>query len=90
MLQTYKATLRGDRLEWNDAAPQALSDDQPIAVHVTILDESQAASPRRTSGQQMAMILEQLAQHPTLASINDPIAWQLEQRGERALPGRED
>lgn len=36
------------------------------------------------------MILEQLAQYPTLASINDPIAWQLEQRGERALPGRED
>lgn len=37
MLQTYKTTLRGDRLEWNDATLQALSDDQPIAVHVTIL-----------------------------------------------------
>lgn len=90
MLQTYKATLRGNRLEWNDSAPQAVADDQPVAVYVTILDEPHAFSSKRLSGQQMAAILEQLAQHPTLASISDPIAWQREQRGERTLAGREE
>ena len=88
MLQTYKATLRGNRLEWNEAAPQTLSDDQPVAVHVTILDQERATL-ERTSGQQMAAILEQLANKPTLASISDPVAWQREQRSERTLPGRE-
>jgi hypothetical protein len=89
MLQTYKATLRGNRLEWNDGVPQALADDQPVAVHVTILDEVPRASAPQLSGQTMAAILAQLAQHPTFASIPDPIAWQREQRGERSLPGRE-
>ena len=89
MLQTYKAILRGNRLEWDDAVPQTLSDEQPIAVHVTILDQEQALPPH-TIGQQMAAILEQLATRPTLAAISNPVAWQREQRGERILPGRED
>ncbi len=89
MLQTYKATLRGNRLEWNDAAPQAISEDHPVAVYVTILDEAPASPAQQASGQQMAAILTQLAQHPTLASVSDPLAWQREQRGERTLPGRE-
>lgn len=89
MLQTYKATLRGNRLEWNDVAPQELSNEQPIAVHVTILDQGQAF-PSHTTGQQMAAILEQLASGHMLSSISDPVAWQREQRGERTLPGRED
>ena len=66
-----------------------LSDDQPLAVHVTILDEHQTSTPH-TSGQRMAAILEQLAYQPTLASISNPIAWQQEQRGERTLPGRDE
>lgn len=89
MLQTYKATLRGNRLEWDDAAPQMHADDQPVAVYVTILDEPQPVPAPHTSGQHMAAILEQLAQQPTLASISDPVAWQREQRDDRPLPGRE-
>ena len=90
MLQTYKATLRGNKLEWSDAAPQVISGDQPVAVHVTILDETQEPSTQPTSGQQMAAILEQLARRPTLSSIDDPVMWQREQRRERTLPSRED
>ena len=89
MPHTYKATLRGNRLEWEGAVPQALSADQPIAVHVTIFDDSQVVTPH-TSGQHMAAILEQLTHQPTLTSISDPVAWQREQRAERSLPGRED
>lgn len=89
MPPTYKATLRGNRLEWNEAVPQALADDQPIAVQVTILDEIHAPVTPPTAGQVMAAILEQLAQQPTLASMSDPVAWQRAQRRERPLPGRE-
>ncbi len=89
MLQTYKAILRGNQLEWNDAAPQSLTDDQPVVVYVTILDQAQPEKTPLTSGQQTASILEELAQQPTLASISDPVAWQNEQRGDRPLPGRD-
>ncbi len=67
MLQTYKAILRGNHLEWNDAGPQSLTDDHPVAVYVTILDQAQAEKAPLTSGQQMASILEELAHQPTLA-----------------------
>jgi hypothetical protein len=74
MLQTYKATLRGNRLEWSDTVPQAIAEDQSVAVHVTILDEIEVSSGQQTSGQQMAAILEQLAHHPTRTAISDPVA----------------
>ena len=75
MLQTYKATLRGDRLEWSDAAPHAVANDQPVAVHVTILDEVQPPTTHQTSGQKMAAILEQLACRAALPATNsvDPL-----------------
>ena len=84
MLQTYKATLRGNHLEWNGTAPQSLSDDQPVAVHVTILDQEPIASAP-TSGQEMAAILDQLSRRPAFSSISDPVAWQREQRSERTF-----
>ena len=35
-------------------------------------------------------ILKQLAQNNACANIEDPIAWQTEQRTDRPLPGRDD
>ena len=35
-------------------------------------------------------ILKQLAQNNACANIEDPIAWQIEQRVDRPLPGRDD
>jgi hypothetical protein len=37
----------------------------------------------------MAAVLEELAQLPERATITDPVAWQIEQRRDRALPGRD-
>lgn len=89
MLRTYKAILRGNRLEWDEAAPETGSADQPIAVHVTILDSLDASLAALTTGQQMAAVLEQLARETTRTVINDPVAWQREQRRDRDLPDRE-
>lgn len=90
MLQTYKAILHGDRLEWRDGPPDTLLEDRPVAVHVTILDDTAPVSTSPNSGQQLAAVLEQLAQIHALADIADPIAWERDVRSDRALPDHEN
>ena len=85
---TYKAILRNDRLEWRGPMPSQIGPDQPVAVHVTILEES-VLEPGRERGLEMATALEQLAAMDALADITDPVAWEREMRQDRILPGRE-
>ena len=40
-------------------------------------------------GKAAAAVLEALAQLPERTSIAAPVAWHIEQRGDRALPGRD-
>jgi len=75
MLHTYKATLHGDRLEWSDAPPDELAQNQPVAVYVTILEAPKNPAERAQTGQQMAAILEQLANMNAFAEIADPAAF---------------
>jgi hypothetical protein len=89
VLRTYKAILRGNRLEWNDTPPAALASEHPIAVHVTILDEGEPAMMNGQPGLQMAALLEQLADIHALAKITDPAAWEREIRQDRTLPDRD-
>jgi hypothetical protein len=90
MLQTYKAILRGNRLEWSDAPPATVTTDRPIAVHVTILDSAPATEQTPLPGQHMAAILEQLAQQHTLDATEDAAEWERNIRIDRELPGREN
>jgi hypothetical protein len=84
MLRTYKAVLRGNRVEWIDAPP---APTRPTPVHITLLEES--AEPTRPRGREMARALEALAQGGGLCGIPDPVSWQRDQRQERSLPSRE-
>jgi hypothetical protein len=88
MLTTYKAILRGDRLEWSDEVPVSAANDTPITVHVTILDDTNMLAQKRLRGQHMADILAQLASKRTLNSINDPATWERDVRSDRSLPDR--
>lgn len=85
MLRTYKAVLRGDRVEWIDSPPAPA---RPTPVHITLLEDEPAELAVR--GREMAAALEVLAQSGGLAGIGDPVSWQREVRQERILPGRED
>ena len=38
-LTTYRAILRGNRLEWSGNERQHPPPDRPVAVYVTVLDE---------------------------------------------------
>ena len=85
-MRTYKALLRGDRLEWLGETPEPQT-DAPLSVHVTVLEpEPPVEMPAR--GHAMAAVLEQLATRRTFAAITDPVRWQRELRQERILPGR--
>lgn len=85
MLRTYKAVLRGDRIEWIDTAPATA---HATPVHITLLEES-APAPQRERGRVMAEALAALAGSGAFADLSDPVAWQRELRRDRTLPGRE-
>jgi hypothetical protein len=84
MAKTYKAILRGDRIEWLDVSPARA---QSTAVEITVLEEGAEVSQRR--GHEMAQALEALAKTGGLSDISDPVEWQRELRRDRSLPGRE-
>jgi hypothetical protein len=86
MLPTYKATLRGDRLEWEEDVPDQVRRLEEVTVYVTILD--QAGENDEIRGQRMAEALARLAEHGGVASIDDPVQWQREQREDREIPGQ--
>jgi hypothetical protein len=86
-MRTYRALLRGDRLEWLGEAPESQT-DAPLCVHVTIV-EPEPVREEHTRGPAMAALLEKLAERGAFSAVTDPVSWQRELRQERALPGRE-
>ncbi|BBD68232.1 hypothetical protein NIES4072_44560 [Nostoc commune NIES-4072] len=84
MLKTFRAWLKGSRLEWIDDVPTL--GEQQIPVHVTLL-ENESVIDKQTRGQRMAEILEKLAGSQAFTDV-DPVIWQQETRQDRSLPGR--
>ena len=79
MSNSYRAILKGDRLQWVNGAPPG---DRPLDVAVTVL-----TAAREPSNQIMADALEELAARRTFASGVDPARWQREARQDRNLRG---
>ena len=50
MLQTYKATLNGNKIEWNGEVPEEVKNSEAVSVIVTILDEEPDAKNLRPFG----------------------------------------
>ena len=87
---TYRAVLKGNRLEWPGEVPPEIDTDRAVPVDVTILrDERFSASRDAHAGERMAAALEKLAASQSVAGIEDPVAWQREVRRGRPLPGRD-
>jgi heat shock protein HspQ len=104
MLPTFEAKLKGNQLEWIDEIPEQTKNHQSISVYVTFREEEPAKESdtlqkqrivtetedeRRQRGQQMAKILQKIADTGG-TNIDDPVAWQRETRRDRPLPGREE
>jgi hypothetical protein len=50
MLETYKAILHGDKIEWETDAPKILSKEKSVEVFVTILEEEPKNAELRPFG----------------------------------------
>ena len=85
-METYRAILKGNRLEWIESEPTHLDVEQPVEVRIL---DSPANVDATTQGQRMARALERLAASNALSHIEDPSEWQREIRKDRPLPGRE-
>lgn len=88
MLETYKATLQGNKIEWQGETPRDLP--VTVSVFVTILDNEPAQ--RKNNGKKMAQALAKVAalEKGTIAELENPSEWQREQRRDRQLAERED
>lgn len=86
MDSTYKATVRGDRIEWEDDVPDEVRSQPALSVIVTIAEQRDLAD--KSGGSRMAAALERLARSGGVPSISDPVQWQREQREDRNIPGR--
>ena len=86
MLEKYRATINGDRIEWNDDVPKSVRDKKSIIVDVTVV----TAKPKlkKPNGKKMAEALGKIAAKGGVSSIKDPMKWQREIRKDRSLPGR--
>lgn len=85
MLHTFRAILKGNLLEWQEEVNQWFQGDRTVQVLVTLLDE-EAITITHNRGQQMAAILEKLAQSQAFSEI-DPLVWQRQIRQDRERPG---
>lgn len=50
MLQTYKATLNGNQLEWNGEVPEQIKNNEAVSVIVTILEDEATGKDLRPFG----------------------------------------
>jgi len=50
MLETYKAKIHGDKIEWETDAPKILREDKSVKVFVTILEEDSELESLRPYG----------------------------------------
>lgn len=85
MSHSYRAILRGDRLEWLNERPET---DRPLPVDVVVQD-APALGSERSDGALMAQALEELAAAPVYRRDRDPVRWQRMVREDRPLPGRD-
>ncbi len=82
-LATYKATLTGNRLQWDVDIRDYFNPKRPLAVYVTILDQP---INQIGQGERMAQALEELALTNTLQSMDDPVQWQRDIRKDNPRP----
>jgi hypothetical protein len=86
MLDTFKAILKGNQIEWIDDLPSLEVQDQEVEVLITVLSEMKAHPEWQTQrGERMAQCLEKIANTGGIQGITDPVAWQREIRKERSI-----
>ena len=86
MLEKYRATIHGDRIEWEGKEPAELNTHGRLTVDVMVVDR--AASAKKSDSKLAVAALRKIAERGGITSIPDPVKWQREIRKDRPLPGR--
>ena len=89
MINSYKARIVGEHIDWLCVPPSGLSRRKTVTVDVMVLDTILTASAKVQQGKKLAEILSKLADMNAIPEMSDPSAWQREIRDERLLPGRD-
>ena len=84
MLPTYPATLRNGQIEWGSEGAPPIPPNESVPVRVMVLNRT---SPDRNA---LAAALDALAASGVAEKFGDPVEWQIEERKDRPLPGREE
>jgi hypothetical protein len=85
MTNSYRATLKGNKLEWHNRVPD--STKETLEVDVVVLKPS--PEQKELQGQRMAQALQVLADANVFENL-DAVTWQKEQRQDRPLPNRDE
>lgn len=85
MRRAYQAILRGDWVEWLADAPET---DGPVRIYITISEPPDPENPP-AGGKTVFESLQALADMGAFDDIEDPVAWQRQQRQDRPLPFRD-
>jgi len=86
MLQSYKAVLKGNQLEWMDEKKVSMN-NQPVLVYVTLLKEEPISQALKLPGKSAVDILEEIAGlNGAVSKMTDPVKWQREMRQEQTDP----
>jgi hypothetical protein len=87
MLEKYRATIYGNKIEWDDEVPEGLQKNRTLNVEVTPIVASKRR--KRANAKKMIEALEAIAAMGGVKSIPDASKWQREIRKDRRLPGRD-
>lgn len=86
MSEKYRATLQGDRIEWEGEEPAELSATSRIKVEVTVVDTP--TSKNKPDSKRAIAALRKIAKRGGIKAIPDPDKWLREIRKDRPLLGR--
>jgi hypothetical protein len=88
VLATYKARIKDGRVQWRDVPPPISTEQEPVEVLVTLLQEESETENQKARGRKMAEALRKIAGENRLSEISDAAQWEREIRQDRSLPGR--
>ncbi len=83
MATSYRATLKGNTLEWQKDAPTVSGE---LEVEVVIFKPQHAEAEQ---GRRMAKALQDIAETAVFEKM-DALTWQQEQRQDRFFPNRDE
>ncbi len=88
MLTSYRAILKGDRVEWLNSEAPKLKPGSEILVDITILGQQGELATDAIRVSQIGDVLNRLAGIDAFAEIDDPATWERQIREDRELPNR--